>query len=61
MLAVIHMDTWGYRTQAPDSSIAFSLLFMAHRCSLPDGTGCDCLYGSGDEGSIKGNEPLGDA
>jgi hypothetical protein len=78
MLAVIHMDSWGYRTQAlrirwssrlryasyrksPDSSIAFSLLFMAHRCSLPDGTGCDCLYGSGDEGSIKGNEPLGDA
>jgi hypothetical protein len=34
---------------------------MAHRCSLPDDTGCDCLHGSGEEGSIKGREPLGDA
>jgi hypothetical protein len=47
--------------RSPGSSTAFSLLFMAHRCSLPDGTGCDCLYGSGDEGSRKGSEPLGDA
>jgi hypothetical protein len=77
MLAIIHMHLHRCHTQAlrirwssrlkyasyrksPDSSIAFSLLFMAHRCSLPDGTGCDC-FDSGDEGSMKGNEPLGDA
>jgi hypothetical protein len=41
--------------------MAFLLLFMAHLCSLPDGTGCMCLYGSGEAGMMKGRAPLGEA
>lgn len=45
---------------SPGSSIALSLLFIAQRCSLFDGTGCDGLIES-EEGMTNGREPLGDA
>jgi hypothetical protein len=37
------------------------LLFIAHLCSFPLGTGCVCLYGSGEAGIMNGRAPLGDA
>jgi hypothetical protein len=41
--------------------MAFLLLFIAHLCSFPEGTGWIWVYGSGEAGIMKGRAPLGDA
>jgi hypothetical protein len=54
-------DRYASYRRSPDSSMAVSLLFIVHRCSLPDGTGCTGLRVSGCVGRRNGSAPLGDA
>jgi hypothetical protein len=54
-------DKYASYRRSPGSSIAFLLLFIAHLCSFPLGTGWMCLYGSGEAGIMNGRAPLGDA